>query len=116
MDGVGGTIKNVIFWKVKSGLFTIHTSFEFDQSFLKYLLAIKSIYLAGNNVLEEPESIDQEAKPIVETHQIHKVERCEVKGVCGMKFFYLAEDEKPFLHNHVQMTKMQLFVGTKIPM
>ena len=35
--------------------------------------AIKCIYFAEYDVLEEPENIDQEAKPITETLQIHKV-------------------------------------------
>ena len=35
--------------------------------------AIKCIYFAEYDVLEEPENIDQEAKPIAETLQIHKV-------------------------------------------
>ena len=46
-----------------------------------------SIYLAENDLLEEPENINQEAKPITETIQICKVERCEVKGVYGLNSY-----------------------------
>ena len=69
IDDVGGTVKNVIFWKEKSSFLTIHTPSEFHQVVLKYvnLPAIKSIYLAENDVLEEPKNMDQEVKPFVET-------------------------------------------------
>ena len=51
----------------KSSFLTIHTLFEFHQVLLKYVPAIKSIYLAKNDVLEEPENMDQKVKQIVET-------------------------------------------------
>ena len=96
MDGVDGTIKNFIFCKVKSGCLAVHTPFGFHQVVLKYVPPIKSIYLAENDVLEWPENVNSEGKPIAETLQIPKVERCEEKGVYGLKFFYLADDEKSF--------------------
>ena len=40
--------------------------------------------------------MEQESIPIRETLKIHKIERSEMKGIYGLKFFYLAEDEKPF--------------------
>ena len=96
MDGVGGTVKNVVFRKVKSGFLTIYTPFQFYQAVTEYVSSIKCVYLSEEDVLEEPDNMDQESKPIGKTLRIHKVERCEVKGVYGLKFSYLAEDNKPF--------------------
>ena len=84
MDGVEGTVKN-IFGEVK-----------FHQVILKFVPLIKSVYLSDTDVLNEPENIEQESKKISEILRVHRVERFEVKGVYGLKFFYLVEDEKPF--------------------
>ena len=57
MDGVGGTVKNVAFRKMKSGFLTIHTPFEFHEAVTKYVPVIKSIifvkviYLRSPNIL-----------------------------------------------------------------
>ena len=96
MDGVGGTVKNVVFRKVKSGFLTIDSPFEFYQAVKNYVPAIKCVYVSNEDVFEEPENMEQESIPIRETLKIHKIERSEMKGLYGLKFFYLAEDEKPF--------------------
>ena len=87
MDGIGGTIKKVVFCTVKSGLVTIYTPAEFHQAVTKFLPAIKCIYLSDKELLKEPENIDHESKAIAKTLQVHKVERCEIKGVYYLKFF-----------------------------
>ena len=89
-------MKNIIFRKVKSGFVTIDSPFEFHQAILKFVPSIKSVYLPDTNVLNEPENIEQESKKIPETFKVHHMERFEVKGVYGLKFFYLAEDEQSF--------------------
>ena len=43
--------------------------------------------------------MDSESKIIDKTLQIHKVERCQMKGVYYLKFYFLSNQEKPF---HVQ--------------
>ena len=96
MDGVGGTVKNVVFRKVKSGFLTIDSPFEFYQAVKNYVPAIKCVYVSNEDVFEEPENMEQESIPIRETLKIHKIERSDMKGIYGLKFFYLAEDEKPF--------------------
>ena len=96
MDGVGGTVKNIIFRKVKSGFVMIDSPFEFHQAIQKIVPLIKSVYLPDTDVLNEHENIEQESKKIPGTRKVHHVERFEVKGVNGLKFFYLAEDEQPF--------------------
>ena len=87
MDGVGGTVKIIIFRKVKSGFVTIDSLFEFHQALLKVAPSSKSVYLPNTDVLNEPENIEQESKKIPETLKVHHVERFEVKRVYGLKFF-----------------------------
>ena len=69
-----------------------------------------------NKIMAWRERIDQEAKRIAETLQIQKVQKCEVRGLYVLKFFYLADNRKINLQNGMQMEKMYLFVDTKIPM
>ena len=45
MDGVGGTIKNVIFRKVKSGQIVVHTPKEFSDAAMKFVPPIITMYL-----------------------------------------------------------------------
>ena len=96
MDGVGGTVKNIIFRKVKSGFVTINTPLEFHQAVLKLIPSIHNVYLADTDVRSKPENIEQELKKIPETLTIHHIERFQMKGVYALKFFHLAEDEQPF--------------------
>ena len=114
MDGVGGTLKNIIFGKVKSGFVTIDSPFEFHQAILKFVPSIKSVYLPDTDVLNEPENIEQESKKIPETLKVHHVERFEVKGVYGLKFFYLAEGEKPFYTQWYSNEKDVVICGHEI--
>ena len=96
MDGVEGTVKNIIFRKVKSGFVTIDSPFEFHQVILKFVPSIKSVHLSDTDVMNEPENIEQESKNIPETLNVYQAERLEVKGVYGLKIFYQTEDEQPF--------------------
>ena len=70
MDGVGGTVKNVVFRKVKSGFLTIDLSFEFYQAVKNYVPTIKWVYVSNDEVFE-PENMEQESIPIRETLKIH---------------------------------------------
>ena len=45
MDGVGETVNNVVFQKVKSRFLTIHSPFEFYQAVKNYVPAIKYVYV-----------------------------------------------------------------------
>ena len=87
MDGVGGTVKNIIFRKVKLGFVTIDSLFEFHQAILKFVLSIKSVYLPDTDVLNDSENIEQKSKKIPQTLKVHHVERFEVKEVYGLKVF-----------------------------
>ena len=46
-----GTVKNIIFRKVRSGFVTIDSPFEFHQAILKVVPSIKSVYLPDTDVL-----------------------------------------------------------------
>ena len=93
MNCIGGTAKNVVFPKVKSGMVTIHPPFGFYQAVVKFVLTIKFLYLVVKDILEKPENVVQESKLVPQTLRIHKAKRCEVKGVYHIKFFHFAEDE-----------------------
>ena len=56
MDDVGGTVKNIVFHKVKSGFVTIDSPFEFHQAILKFVSSIKSVYLPDTDILNDPKS------------------------------------------------------------
>ena len=71
MDGVGGTIKNVIFRKVKSGQIMVHTSKEFSDAAMEFVPSIITVYLPRSNEIVGPESIHQ-APSTPETLSIHK--------------------------------------------
>ena len=75
---------------------TINSPFEFYQAVKNHVPAIKCVYVSIEDIFEEPENMEQESIPIRETLKSHKIERSEMKGIYGLKYFYLAEDEKPF--------------------
>ena len=54
MDGVGGTIKNVIFRKVKSGQTVVHTPKELSDTVMKFVLSIITMYLPRSDEIVEP--------------------------------------------------------------
>ena len=72
MDGVGGTVKNVVFRKVKSGFLTIESPFEFYQAVKNYVPAIKCVYVP-DDIFEEPENMEQESIAIREILKIRKL-------------------------------------------
>ena len=90
MDDVGGTIKNVIFRKVKSGQIVVHTPKEFSDAAMKFLPSIITVYLSRSNEIVKPESIHQ-APSIPETLSIHKSFRqINDRGDCSIGFFKTA--------------------------
>ena len=90
MDDVGGTIKNVIFRKVKSGQIVVHTPKEFSAAAMKFLPSIITVYLSRSNETVKPESIHQ-APSIPVTLSIHKYFRqINDRGDCSIGFFKTA--------------------------
>ena len=56
MDDVGGTIKNVIFHKVKSGQIVVHTPKEFSDAAMKFVPSI----IIVNSIINSDENIKPE--------------------------------------------------------
>ena len=102
MDNVGGTNKNVIFRKVKSGQIVVHTPKEFSDAAMKFVLSIITVYLPKSDEMFQPESIHQ-ASSIPETLLIDKfVQQINDKGDCSIKFFKTVVDQEAF---HTQWYK-----------
>ena len=54
MDGIGGTVKNVILKKVKSGQLFVHSPLVFSEAVTKFVPSIHSVYLPENENIVEP--------------------------------------------------------------
>ena len=86
MDGVGGTIKNVIFQKVKSAHVVVYTPNQFADAALKFVPSIATVYLQCTEKITEPGNIDQ-SPAIAATLSIHKFERyINERGECSIHF------------------------------
>ena len=95
MDGVGGTIKNVVFRKVKSGQTVVYTPEDFAKVAGNFVPSIATVYLPKEAEIVEPKDMDN-APPIKDTLQVHKLERyVNQTNECSIKFFKTAADEEP---------------------
>ena len=96
MDGVGGTIKNLVYRDVMSNKCMIRNAEEFSDHVNKIATGITAIHLPKDELLTEPEDIGDSPK-ITETLSIHKLIRgFNEDNVCFIKFFKLANEVKPF--------------------
>ena len=102
MDDVGGTIKNVIFRKVKSGQIVVHTPKEFSDAAMKFVSSIITVYLPKSDKIVEFENIHQ-APSIPETLLIQKfVRQINDRGDCSIEFFKTVVDQEAF---HIEWHK-----------
>ena len=91
MDGVGGTVKNMVYRRVLAGDIVIDNPKQF-ANFAQEVCNVDSLFLPYESLIQEPEQI-KHAKPIPHTLQAHKVVRCfSGRGVPFLKFFYLSSD------------------------
>ena len=74
MDGIVGTIKNVVFRQVKSGRVIINSAEEFSVSANKFVPSIATLFRKEKDFLCEPDVINQ-SPFIPATLQIHKFVR-----------------------------------------
>ena len=74
MDGVGGTIKNLVFRAVKSGKISVRDPEEFVEAANDIVPSIWSIYMPIVVMLEEPLKVAN-ARAIPETLQVRKIVR-----------------------------------------
>ena len=96
MDGIGGTIKNNVYWDVMSNKCLIKNAKDFAEYANKTINGTTSIYLPINKLLTEPDNIQNDPK-IPETLLIHKVTRSFNKdNICFIDFFHVANDDDPF--------------------
>ena len=99
MYGIGGTVKNVILRKFKSGQLVIYSPLEFSVAMTKFVTSIHSVYLPGNENIVEPGDITM-ARKIVQMLKVNKLEKkCNQNGNTYTIFFKYADDEDSF---HVQ--------------
>lgn len=95
MDGVGGTIKNLVFRAVKSEKIAVKTPEEFANAANEVVPSIQSLYMPIDDMLKEPAEVAS-APAIPETLQVHKVVRKINKdNVPFIEFFKLSKDDKP---------------------
>jgi len=96
MDGVGGTIKRVIYGLVKSRKIVINSAEEFAAEASKAVPSITSVYLSQDDEIIEPSYV-KNAPAIKGTLDIHCVKRgYNQENVCFLEFFRLSDDGEPF--------------------
>ena len=96
IDGVGGTVKNVTFRKVKSSQVVICSPQGFSEAVKTFVPAIYAVYLPESEKIIEPKGIESSRKSN-ETLKIHKLERkVHPNGNTYINFYKIADDEEPF--------------------
>ena len=92
----------VIFRKVKSGQFVVHTPKEFSDAAIKFVSSIITVSLPRSDEIVKPDNIHQ-APSISETLLIHKfVRQINDRGDCSIEFFKTAVNQEAF---HIQWYK-----------
>ena len=95
MDGVGGTVKKVVFRDAKFGKCTIISPKEFSEYADKKVESIDTLFSPECELFVEPNEVAKAPK-IPQTLQVHKVIiHMSKNGMLYLKFFYLASYEKP---------------------
>ena len=105
MDGVGGTLKNIMFRKVKSGEISFETAKDFADNARKICNAIHTIYLPKSDEKVEKDKV-LHARAIPQTLKVHKVIRQynDVDGSWTLQFYKIATDMDPF-HSQVYLNQ-----------
>ena len=89
MDGIGGTIKNLVYRKMLSGDVVIDTPKKFAE-FANKICNVDCLLLSKEQLLKEPEEVAKVA-PIPTTLKIHKVTQVKEVNSFVDKFCYLSE-------------------------
>ena len=74
IDGIVGTLKNVILKKVKSGQLVVHSPLEVSEAVTKFVPSVHAVHLPANENIVEPVDISM-ARKIDQTLKIRKLER-----------------------------------------
>ena len=89
MDGIRGTIKNVVFRQVKSSRVIINSAEEFSVAANKCVLSVATLFQKHKDLLCEPDNINQ-SPSIPATLQIHKfVWSSTAEGGTIIDFYFL---------------------------
>ena len=93
MDGIGGTVKNIVFKEVKSGRLSVDTPEEFATA-ANRLCKVHSLYLPLENYIDEPDGIKEapEIKGILQVHRI--VRKFNHQNVPYLDFYELSLSEE----------------------
>ena len=102
MDGVGSTIKRVVYGLVKSRHSNVNTAAEFAAEASKGVPSITSLYLSRKDEIIEP-SFVKNAPAIKRTLDVHHIKReYNLGNVCFLEFYYLSDDKEPFHTQYYQ--------------
>ena len=74
MDGIEGTMKNLVFRDVKLAKCIIETPKDFAQYTNKSIKRVSSLNVPTSDVMQEPDSIENAPK-IPNTLEIHKIKK-----------------------------------------
>ena len=97
MNGVGGTVKNVVFRKVNSGQVVINFPQEFSQAVKSFVPSINAFYLpeSESNAVYQAKR-HQCAKKIKDSLKLRKLERKgNANGNLYINFFKIEDDGEP---------------------
>ena len=93
MDGIGSTIKNLVYCKKLSGDVAIDTLKKFPK-FANEISNADCMFLSKEQLLKEPEEVTK-AAPTPTTLKIHKVKRVKEENLLVNNIYYLSEDLEP---------------------
>ena len=93
MDGVGRTMKNIVFRKVKSGQVVINSLQEFSEAVKKIVISINAVYLSKSESIIKPKDTEC-AKKIKDTLKVHKLEsKFNANGNLYINFYKNDDDD-----------------------
>ena len=101
MDGIRGTIKNVVFRQVKYGRVIINSAEEFSVAANKFVPSIATLFQKEKDLLCEPDHINQSPSTPA-TLQIHKFVRSSTAEVGTIIDSYFLSNGKEPCHTHVE--------------
>ena len=96
MDGIGGTLKNVVFRQVKSGRIIINSEKDFCKAANQFCPSITTLFQKADVILSEPDDIE-EAPIIPGTLKTHKLTRSMLltTGETKIDFYFLSNGKEP---------------------
>ena len=95
MDGIGGTVKNLVYRRVLSGDVVINTRREFAE-FANQISSVDCLFFERSEFIQEPDEVSK-AMSTPATLKVHNVSHVRnVPQSFSNHFFKLSEDFEPF--------------------